>query len=359
MFQKIISSPKVVSCLLLVGVSTASALAYPSFRSYCNGPMVDRSLMDRTNLQKRVIVITGVAPGGIGYETARCLYEKNGTVVLAVRDVKKGEETKQQIISNVKNRESDEKNREGEICVMKMDLNDLQSVSDFAHEFHHKFSKCDMLINNAGISNVPHALSKQHVEQQFAVNHLGHFLLTLLLLDKLKESKGRVVVVASRAHESYKPSSFKVEDVLNNTGSNTHPHVLYRRSKFANVLFTKKLDRLLKEDAAELKNGVNDLQQDRCVAVCLHPGLIASHIGRYSTLMNVMLLVLGTLFGKTPVYGAQTTLYCALEDQQKLRGGAYYADCKEKPCNPAADSIQLQDELWNTSLKLVESYLNK
>lgn len=202
------------------------------------------------------------------------------------------------------------------------------------------------------------------------MNHLGHFLLTLLLLDQLKESKGRVITVASRAHENYKPTSFKVEDVLSNTGSNTHPHVLYARSKFANVLFTKKLDRMLKQEALETNAAffgsdpktssmmARTNQNDRCMAVCLHPGLIATHIGRHSTLMNV-LLGFGTLFGKTPVYGAQTTLYCALEEKNKLHGGAYYADCKEKPCHPMADSIQLQNELWDTSLKLVEKYLNK
>ena len=130
-------------------------LAYQPLRSYCNGPMVDPSILSHANLSNQVVVITGVATGGIGYETARVLYEKNGQVVLAVRDVEKGMHTREELMRGTSG--------SGQIHVMRLDLSDLESVQAFAESFNEKFEKCDILVNNAGISNVPHGLTKQQV----------------------------------------------------------------------------------------------------------------------------------------------------------------------------------------------------
>src|SRR3989338_411139 len=178
----------------LGGLTFAGGLSYQPLRRYCNGPMVDPKIMEQADLTNKVIVITGVSPNGIGYETCKCLLEKNATIVMGVRDLKKGEATSKQLIQEA---QIDLKgsNLQGMIHVFSLDLNDLDSVKHFSDEVNQHFDRCDILINNEGISDFPHGLSKQHVEVQFAVNHLGHFLLTNLLLNKLKDSKGRVISV--------------------------------------------------------------------------------------------------------------------------------------------------------------------
>ena len=192
--------------------------------------------------------------------------------------------------------------------------------------------------------------------------------MTRLLLDRIQKANGRIVIVASRAHENYTPTSFTLDDVFQNTSPSVHTHTLYARSKFANVLFCKKLDRLLNEnyisqqkmesdDISQQKMNERDHTLQRAKAVCLHPGLIASHIGRNNMWMGLILSTFGRLFGKTPIYGAQTTLHCCLVDGKELVGGAYYADCKVKKNNEMADQEWLQDELWETSEKLCKNYL--
>ena len=271
--------------------------------------------------------------------------------MLAVRDVEKGQRTRDALMK--------ETSSKGQIHVMSCDLSDLQSVQAFAGAFNEKFEKCDILVNNAGISNVQHGLTKQGVEIQFGTNHLGHFLLTRLLLDRIEKARGRIVIVASRAHENYTPhhQSFTVPEVFQNTSPHTHTHTLYARSKFANVLFCKRLDRLLRENSQHVvRNGVENIDgKQRAKAVCLHPGLVASNIGRNNVWMGWILATFGRVFGKTPIFGAQTTLHCCLVEE--LEGGAYYADCKVKKNHEMADLEWLQDELWETSEKLCKNYL--
>ncbi|EFC36712.1 predicted protein [Naegleria gruberi] len=339
-----------LSGFAVIGAATAAA-GYKPLRNYYNGPMVDPKIMEHANLKDNVIVITGVSKNGIGYETCKSLLAKNGTIIIGVRDLKKGEATRREILEQVALEENNQNNSKGNIYVMQLDLNDLDSVKHFADEIKEKFKRCDILINNAGISNVPHALSKQNVEIHFGTNHLGHFLLTNLLIDQLKDSKGRVITVASRAHENYYGKTFKLDEVYNNTCHYVPSHYLYARSKFANVLFSKKLDRILAEQSKD--------ELDRCTSYSLHPGLVTSSIGRYSSLMSFVIGTVGRIFGKDLVHGSQTTLHVALADKSQLRGGAYYADCKEKQTNPLANEISIQDELWQTSKVLCAKYLRE
>jgi len=121
----------------------------------------------------KIIIVTG-SSSGIGYEAARVLANKNAKVIIAVRNFKKGENAKAKIMS---------KNSKADVRVMKIDLSDLSSIKDFADEINQKFEKLDLLINNAGVMIPPYSKTKDGFELQFGTNHLGHFDLTLQLLN--------------------------------------------------------------------------------------------------------------------------------------------------------------------------------
>lgn len=150
---------------------------------------------------------------------------------------------------------------------MALDLNDLNSVKEFAANFNQKYEKLDILLNNAGIMALPERkTTAQGYEMQFGVNHVGHFLLTKLLLDKVKAApEGRIVNLSSLAHETGK---MNFDDIHHE--KSYVPWEVYSQSKLSNILFTRELDKRLK------KEGVSH------VKVCaLHPGVVRTELGRY------------------------------------------------------------------------------
>jgi len=149
---------------------------------------------DRVDLSNKVVIITG-ANTGIGIETANSLASMNGHIILACRDVSRGTAA----VDAVKKASGNSK-----VEVMKLDLNSLQSVREFAKQFQAKNLPLHILINNAGVMWVPYGKTQDGFEMHFGVNHLGHFLLTNLLLDKLKQSRGRIVNVSSGAQSQGK-----------------------------------------------------------------------------------------------------------------------------------------------------------
>lgn len=195
----------------------------------------------------------------------------------------------------------------------------------------------DLLINNAGVMRCPRTLSTDGIELQLATNHLGHFLLTHLLLDKLKSSApSRVVTVSSVAHLR---GSINFADL--NSEQSYDPAVAYDQSKLANVLFTKKLAR--------------ELQGTDVICSAVHPGVVNTEIGRHMSLYKSWLAMLFLrplvwLTLKTPRQGAQTTLYAALSPHA-TNSGVYYSNQSETPASEAASDITAQDRLWQISLK--------
>ncbi|KAF0978778.1 hypothetical protein FDP41_001848 [Naegleria fowleri] len=352
----------------ITGATAAGALALYLGKVYFNGGMVDRKLFQHSDLSSRVTIVTGASYGGIGYETAKVMYELGSDVVLAVRDQKAGEFAKKLMMEEPSrvllptnttqtshNQQSPKK--KGQITVMTIDLTDLESVKKFAQEFKKNFQRCDYLINNAGIMMCPHSVTKQGIEIQFGTNHLGHFLLTQLLLDMIMACNGRIINVSSIASiwllrggkkdiEGF--CSFK-ENVIKGDGKDLADiYELYGRSKLANVLFSKKLAREFSKTNTSTSASTYSV----------HPGAVRTNLTRHmGSMFNLIYAPLAWYFSKSPWQGAQTTLQVSLAPQKDLLNGGYYADAKLAKPNAFSDDQALQDTLYETSLKLCEPYL--
>ena len=292
----------------------------------------------KKDLTGQVAIVTG-SNTGIGKETARALAEMNATVVLACRDLNKAQAAAEEI---------KEQTPKSHVEVMKLDLTDLKSIKDFVNEFKSKHQNLNILINNAGVMAIPErTLTKDGFETQFGVNHLGHFYLTNSLLDVIKSSSAsRIVNLTSMMHKGAQLEW----DNLN--GEKNYDMVkAYAQSKFANVVFTKELQKRVADSNVKI--------------VAVHPGVVKTELSRYTSekwyykipvaIFNGPILA---LFGKTPVQGAQTSLYCALEDQSKLQGGGYYADCQRANEDLATLNEETGKKLWEESEKLISSKIS-
>ena len=180
----------------------------------------------------RVAIVTG-SSSGTGFETARVLTQKNARVIIAVRNQKKGEDAVQKIRAE---------NEKADVSVILLDLADFKSIKDFAATFKKQFSRLDLLINNAGVMMPPYSKTADGFDLQFGTNHLGHFLLTGLLIELLQKTPdSRVVNVSSSAH---KYGKLDFHD-LQWEKRKYRPMRGYSDSKMANIMFTYELGRRL------------------------------------------------------------------------------------------------------------------
>ncbi|XP_043931116.1 retinol dehydrogenase 12-like isoform X2 [Protopterus annectens] len=286
----------------------------------------------KARLDGKTVIITG-ANTGIGKETARDLAARGARVIFACRDTKRGEDAAAEVRNSTGN---------GNIIVKKLDLASLASVRQFAKEICETEPHLDILINNAGVlmgSKSQKSQTEDGFEIQFGVNHLGHFLLTNLLLDKLRHSApSRIVTVSSTAHATGK---IQFEDTF--LVKNCSSFACYSQSKLANVLFTRELAKRLKG------SGVT--------TYCLHPGVIRTEISRHlfvnSPILRMFLTLVCHFFLKTPAEGAQTTIYCAVAEELQNTSGLYYSDCAPKEPATHAKDDELARKLWDLSAKLV------
>ena len=274
----------------------------------------------------RTFVITG-ANSGIGLSAARELAGKGARVILAVRNTQKGEDAARQI--------------QGETEVRALDLADLASVRAFAGTID---EDVDVLINNAGVMNIPQARTKDGFEMQFGTNHLGHFALTNLLLPRVTD---RVVVVASTAHRY---GRIKLDDL--NAERGYRRHRVYGQAKLANLLFMSELQRKLDAAGSAVK------------AVGAHPGWAATNLqGRSGNAIENALLAVGNrLVAQSGDMGALPTLYAATQD---LPGDAYIgpggpAEVRGYPA-PAnrterARDAEMAAKLWEASERLTDTH---
>nr|XP_043639055.1 short-chain dehydrogenase TIC 32, chloroplastic-like [Erigeron canadensis] len=278
-------------------------------------------------------IVTG-ATSGIGAETARVLAMRGVHVVMAVRNTEKCNKVKEAIIMKTPNAKVD---------IMELDLSSQESVRDFAAKYRSLGLPLHILINNAGVLSPPFKLSKEKIELHFATNHVGHFLLTNLLLETMKatsyeqKTEGRIINVSSEGHRLVRKGTFS--DHINDKSSYSHIYA-YAVSKLANILHTNELARRLKED------GVNITTNS------LHPGFIATEIFRGHSIFSVFCNVILKYFIKDVSQGAATTCYLALNPKVKGITGNYFTDSNlVKPSRIAKDE-ELAKKLWEFSLSL-------
>ena len=221
---------------------------------------------------------------------------------------------------------------------MQLDLSSLNSVRTFADTFSSKYEKLHILINNAGVMMCPYSKTKDGFEMQIGTNHFGHFVLTNLLLKKLAASApSRVVTISSVMH---KRGKIDFDDINCNQKLYSDSRA-YNQSKLANILFTKELHKRV------VDHGIT--------TYTLHPGVVTTELSRSSFTLKVFYGTVGRVFGKTPVQGAQTTIYCAVQEDLEQHSGEYFANCKLASSSRASRNEEDAKRLWELSEELTNT----
>jgi NAD(P)-dependent dehydrogenase (short-subunit alcohol dehydrogenase family) len=216
---------------------------------WCRGGQFNK---DDVRIDDKVVIITG-ANAGIGKETAIDLGRRGGKVYLACRDITRGENALKEI---------KEKSGSENIHLLQLNLASMSSIREFSKKFHDLESELHILINNAGVMAIPKSFTEDGFEMQFGTNHLGHFLLTNLLLDLLKSSApSRIVNISSLMH---KFGQIKRDDVMNEQSYSRWLN--YANSKLANILFTREL--------------VKRLEGTGVTANSVHPGVVNTDLSK-------------------------------------------------------------------------------
>ncbi|XP_008115179.1 retinol dehydrogenase 12 [Anolis carolinensis] len=293
---------------------------FSPFRKWFAGGVCTSTAM----LHGKVAVITG-ANTGIGKETARELARRGARVIIACRNTEKGEAAAHEIQRETGNQQ---------VIVKKLDLSDTKSIRTFAENLLKEEDKLHILINNAGVMFCPYSKTADGFEMQFGVNHLGHFLLTFLLLDRLKESApARIVNVSSLAHILGK---IYFQDLQGEKCYSAQ--FAYFQSKLANILFTREL--------------AGRLQGTGVTVNALHPGAVLSELGRHSYVAKFLQRVFNFMW-KTVEEGAQTTVHCAVAEELESVTGEYFSDCKPAWVAPQGLDENTAKKLWKVSCELL------
>jgi NAD(P)-dependent dehydrogenase (short-subunit alcohol dehydrogenase family) len=278
---------------------------------------------DLPSFAGRTVVVTG-ANSGLGLVTSRELARAGAHVVLAVRDVAKGEQAAQTI--------------SGSTEVRALDLSDLASIEAFAGAWQ---GELDVLVNNAGVMATPQRRTKDGFELQIGTNHLGHFALTNRLLPQITD---RVVTVSSTAHRTGKINL----DDLNFEHGGYGRWTAYGQSKLANLLFTLELQRRLEVAGSAVR------------ALAVHPGYAATNLQGHtgSGLQHRIMSVTNRLLAQSDAMGALPTLYAASQD---VPGGGYigpggFQEQRGHPApatrSAAAQNTDTARRLWELSEQL-------
>ncbi|OXA42601.1 retinol dehydrogenase 12 [Folsomia candida] len=289
----------------------------------------------------KVVVVTG-ANAGLGKCVAMEMAKRGAVVIMTCRDVNKGIQAQNEIQSSTGS---------DKITLVELNLADISSVKRCANQISSRHSKVDILINNAGIAlNSPSTqLTKEGNELHFATNHLGHFLLTKLLLDRIKNSEaGRIVNVSS---SGFIMANFSIKDLrMSKLGLGLGTFAPYCNSKLANVLFTKELSKRLADTRV------------KTFSVC--PGLVNTNLanGYYANENLQHYLIKGSLgcIGLSGEDGADGILHCALAKGIEDTSGEMYRFGRlmnfdqelTSVCGMPTDSVA--EKLWQKSEKLLD-----
>ncbi len=273
------------------------------------------------DMHGKVCVVTG-ANSGIGKATALGLAQLGATVVLVCRSQSRGAAA----LAEIKQRSEN-----GSVALLVADLSSQQQVRRVAAAYRQQFGRLDVLVNNAAVAKRKRAVTEDGLELTFAVNHLAPFLLTHLLLDRLKASApARVVTVSSAAHgdSTINFADLQGEQRYKSFGA-------YSQSKLANVLFTYELARRL--------------QGTGVTANCLHPGLVATAIFRDAPLWMRAGLALARPFILRSERGADTVLYLATDPEVAEVTGRYFEQRKPVQSSPLSYDTDVARRLWDVS----------
>ncbi|XP_007892576.2 retinol dehydrogenase 13 isoform X1 [Callorhinchus milii] len=286
----------------------------------------------KATVSGKTIIITG-ANTGIGKAAARELAGRGARIIMGCRDMEKCEAAAREIRGESLNHH---------VYARHLDLASLQSVRHFVSKFNKEEERLDVLINNAAVMRCPHWETEDGFEMQLGVNHLGHFLLTNLLLEKLKKSgNSRIINVSSLAHIV---GRIDFND-LNWERKKYDTKAAYCQSKLANVLFTREL--------------AKKLQGSGVTTNAVHPGVTNTELGRHTGMhnSNFSSTMLGPFFlmlVKSPILGAQSYVYLAVAEELEGVSGKYFDVMKQKDPAPQALDDETARRLWEISAKLVK-----
>lgn len=291
---------------------------------------------DESVLTNKCFIVTG-ANSGIGKETVKALVKRKARVIMGCRDMEKAREVIKEIRLTIST---------GELVPMELDLASLKSIRHFAVEVIRDFPQIHVLINNAGVAVLPsrECKTKEGFEINMGVNHIGHFYLTKLLLQKLKDSApSRIVIVSSKLHEK---GEIDFDNLLGEHGydgvRNRNP--AYNNSKLANIYFCREL-------AKRLPSGVETY------AVC--PGLCFTGLMRHAGIkwyQYIMLAPVALFFVRSAEQGSQTVLQCALSNDVVGHSGSIFRDCKAYHSSYNFDD-NTQEKLWRVTERLINKYI--
>lgn len=293
---------------------------------------------DIPSQEGKIVVVTG-ANSGLGYHTAKALARKGARVIMACRNLEKGERARQDFLAL---------NPALEPEVWKLDLASLLSVRAFAEKFKTANSTLDLLINNAGLMALPLGRTEEGFEMQFGVNHLGHFALSALLWPALSQTPGsRLVQVSSMAHKFGK---IRFEDIHWNKKYSKWG--AYGMSKLANLLFIHELAGRISRSDSEV------------IAAAAHPGYASTELQAKGAKMEGKRLGAGVftfannVIAQSGAMGALPTLYAATAEN--ISQGSYYGPKGAlrmwgSPAPDVPDSKRVRDEVAEELWRLSES----
>ena len=288
-------------------------------------------------LKGNIAIITG-ANSGIGYEAAREFARNGAEVIFASRSQAKAEAAMIQI---------KEEFPDVQLVFIQLDLANLQSVRNFAEEFNSRYNRLDILLNNAGIMLVPYGTTEDGFENTLGINHLGHFALTGLLIEKLTNTPGaRIVNISSNAHYG---GELDFSNFMYENGKGYTPMGAYSRSKLSNLLFTYELQRRFE---------INKLD---ALALAAHPGISATGLADHFLNQRMIWFIRSVMrmMFQSSAMGSLPGIRAAVD--QEAKGGQYYgpAGKGEKSgypivvdSNEISKNLEYAQKLWEISQEL-------